>query len=272
MSTAFGLEGKVALVTGVGSQIGIGRAIVKALAGAGAIIAANDVIADDLAATVAELEGMGAEVSSHLCDVSDRDGVRAMVAATERRHGRIDVLINNAGIAKAAKLVEMTEEQYRRTLDVNLGGCFNASQAVAPLMMKQGHGRIVSLSSLMGSPWGWAEHVHYNAAKSGIEGLTRGLAMELGPYGITANAVAPGFIWTAQSTAIGDSLGPAGLELVKDYIPLRRVGDPEDIADVVLFLASNLGRYITGQTILADGGITLGDLRKAFEPLTGSFR
>ena len=141
MSTAFGLEGKVALVTGVGSQIGIGRAIVKALASAGAIIAANDVIAEDLATTVAELEGMGAEVSSHLCDVSDRHGVRAMVAATERSHGRIDVLINNAGIAKAAKLVEMTEEQYQRTLNVNLGGCFNASQAVAPLMMKQGHRR-----------------------------------------------------------------------------------------------------------------------------------
>ena len=272
MTSVFGLEGKVALVTGVGSRIGIGRAIVKALARQGAVIAANDVIHDDLAQTVAELEGLGCEVSSHLADVSDRHAVRAMVASVERRHGRIDILVNNAGIAKAAKLVEMTEEQYRRTLDTNLGGCFNGSQAVAPIMMRQGHGRIVSMSSLMGSPWGWDDHVHYNAAKSGIEGLTRGLAMELGPYGITANAVAPGFIWTAQSTAVGDSLGPAGLEIAKDFVPLRRIGDPEDIADVVLFLASELGRYITGQTLLVDGGITLGDLRKAFEPLTGSFK
>lgn len=272
MKDVFGLEGKVVLVTGVGSQIGIGRAIATTLARAGAVIAANDVVHDDLATTVAELEGMGAEVSSHLADVSDRHAVRAMVSAVERRHGTIDVLVNNAGIAKAARFVEMTEEQYRRTLDTNLGGCFNCAQAVAPIMIRHGHGRIVSFSSLMGSPWGWDEHVHYNAAKAGIEGLTRGLAMELGPYGITANAVAPGFIWTAQSTAIGDSLGPAGLEIAKDYIPLRRIGEPQDMADIVLFLASNLGRYITGQTILADGGITLGDLRKAFEPLTGSFR
>ena len=272
MSNVFGLEGKVVLITGVGSQIGIGRAIARTLAREGAVIAANDVIHDDLALTVAELEAMGAEVSSHVADVADRHAVRAMVASVERLHGRVDVLVNNAGIAKRAPLVEMTEEQWRRTLDVNLGGCFNASQAVAPIMMRHGHGRIVSLSSLMGSPWGWDEHVHYNAAKSGIEGLTRGLAMELGPHGITANAVAPGFIWTAQSTAVGDSLGPAGLEIAKDFAPMRRIGDPEDIADVVLFLASELGRYVTGQTLLVDGGITLGDLRKAFEPLTGSFR
>jgi 3-oxoacyl-[acyl-carrier protein] reductase len=272
MSSVFGLEGKVCLVTGVGSQIGIGRSIVKALAAQGAVIAANDVIQHDLDTTVAELEGLGATVSSHHADVSDRHAVRAMVASVERIHGRIDVLVNNAGIAKRAPLVEMTEEQFRRTLDVNLGGCFNASQAVAPIMIRQGHGRIVSISSLMGSPWGWDEHVHYNAAKSGIEGLTRGLAVELGPHGITANGVAPGFIWTAQSTAIGDSLGPAGLEIAKDFVPLRRIGVPEEIADIVLFLASEMGRYITGQTILADGGITLGDLSKAFEPLTGTFK
>ena len=267
MSNVFGLEGKVVLITGVGSQIGIGRAIARTLAREGAVIAANDVIHDDLALTVAELEAMGAEVSSHVADVADRHAVRAMVASVERLHGRVDVLVNNAGIAKRAPLVEMTEEQWRRTLDVNLSGCFNAAQAVAPMMMRHGHGRIISLSSLMGSRWGWDERVHYNAAKSGVEGLTRGLAVELGPYGITANAVAPGFIATAQS-----SLGPAGHEIAKDFVPLRRIGDPQDIADVVLFLASELGRYITGQTLLVDGGITLGDLRKAFEPLTGSFR
>jgi 3-oxoacyl-[acyl-carrier protein] reductase len=135
-------------------------------------------------------------------------------------------------------------------------------------MIERGTGRIVTVSSLMGSAWGWDEHVHYNAAKAGIEGLTRGLAVELGPHGITVNAVAPGFVWTAQSTSREHSLGPEGLELAKDYVPLRRIGTPEDIADVVLFLASDAARYVTGQTLLADGGITLGDLRKAFEPLT----
>jgi 3-oxoacyl-[acyl-carrier protein] reductase len=267
-SRRLGLEGKVALVTGVGSQIGIGRAIAKALAEEGAIVAANDVIAEDLERTVAEVHALGAEVTSHLADVSDRAAVRAMVAEAEQRHGRIDVLVNNAGIAKRAAFATMSEDEYRRTLDVNLGGCFACAQEVAPGMIERQEGRIVNISSLMGGAWGWDEHVHYNAAKAGIEGLTRGLAVELGPVGINVNAVAPGFIWTAQSTSLDHSLGPEGLELAKEYVPLRRIGAPEDIADVVLFLASSAARYVTGQTLLADGGITLGDLRKAFEELT----
>jgi 3-oxoacyl-[acyl-carrier protein] reductase len=262
-----GFEGKVALVTGVGSRIGIGRAIARALAEEGAIVAANDVVAEDLERTVTELREAGAEVTSHLADVSDHAAVRAMAAEAERLHGRIDVLVSNAGIAKRAPFAAMTEDEYRRTLDVNLGGCFACARAVVPGMIERRAGRIVNVSSLMGSAWGWDEHVHYNAAKAGIEGLTRGLAVELGPYGITVNAVAPGFVWTAQSTSRDHSLGPEGLELAREYVPLRRIGDPEDIADVVLFLASDAARYVTGQTLLADGGITLGDLRKAFESL-----
>jgi 3-oxoacyl-[acyl-carrier protein] reductase len=134
-------------------------------------------------------------------------------------------------------------------------------------MIERGGGRIVNLSSLMGGWWGWPEHAHYNASKAGIEGLTRGLAIELGPAGITVNAVAPGFIWTAQSTSREHSLGPEGLELAVPYIPLRRIGQPDDIADVVLFLASDAARYVTGQTLLADGGVTLGDLGPAFASL-----
>jgi 3-oxoacyl-[acyl-carrier protein] reductase len=267
-SFSLSLAGKVALVTGVGSQIGIGRAIAKALAAEGAVVAANDVVADDLALTVAELREAGAEVSSHLADVSDRAAVREMVLEAERLHGQIDILVNNAGIAKRAPLPAMSEDEYRRTVDVNLGGCFACSQAVAAGMIERRAGRIVSISSLMGSAWGWDEHVHYNAAKAGIEGLTRGLAVELGPYGIRVNAVAPGFIWTAQSTSRDHSLGPEGLELAAEFVPLRRIGDPEDIANVVLFLASDAAKYVTGQTLLVDGGITLGDLRKVFEPLT----
>jgi 3-oxoacyl-[acyl-carrier protein] reductase len=116
----------------------------------------------------------------------------------------------------------------------------------------------------MGGWWGWSEHVHYNASKAGIEGLTRGLAMELGPHGVTVNAVAPGFVRTAQSMSVEHSLGPEGLALAEPFIPLRRIGDPEDIAEVVLFLASDASRYMTGQTLLADGGVTLGDLSSVF--------
>jgi 3-oxoacyl-[acyl-carrier protein] reductase len=261
------LEGKVALVTGAGSQIGIGRAIVKAFAAHGAVVAANDAIAADLARTVADLRESGAEASAHPADVADRVAVERMVDEVERLHGRIDVLVSNAGIAKRAPFATMTQSEYRRTLDVNLGGTFNCAQAAVRGMIERGAGRIVNVSSLMGCSWGWDEHVHYNASKAAIEGLTRGLAVELGPMGITVNAVAPGFVWTAQSTSREHSLGPEGLELARDYVPLRRIAEPEEIADVVLFFASDAARYVTGQTLLVDGGVTLGDLRKAFESL-----
>jgi 3-oxoacyl-[acyl-carrier protein] reductase len=262
------LEGKVALVTGAGSPIGIGRAVAKALAAQGAIVAANDLEGDDLDETVARLVEGGAKASAHPADVADRSAVARMAAEVEERYGAIDVLVNNAGIAKKAPFVTMSEDELRRTLDVNLGGNFNCAQAVARGMIERRSGRIVNISSLMGGAWGWDEHVHYNASKAAIEGLTRGLAMELGPYGVTVNAIAPGFIWTAQSTSREHSLGPEGLELAADYVPLRRIGTPEEIADVVLFFASDAARYVTGTTLLVDGGVTLGDLRKAFEPIT----
>jgi 3-oxoacyl-[acyl-carrier protein] reductase len=200
-------------------------------------------------------------------DVSDRASVEAMVAECERVHGRVDVLVNNAGIAKKARFVELTDEQVAATMGVNFGGTLNCSRAVAPGMVERGAGAIVSFSSLMGHPWGWNEHVHYSASKAAIEGLTRALAVELGPAGVRVNAVAPGFIETAQSTSREHSVGPEGLKLAIPYIPLGRIGDPADVAEVVLFLASDAARYITGQVLLVDGGITLGDLRKAFEPL-----
>ena len=166
-------QGEVALVTGVGSQIGIGRSIAQALAAEGAIIAANDIVGEDLELTVTELRATGAEVSAHAADVADRAAVQEMVENVERLHGPIDILVNNAGIAKRAPFAEMSEAEYRRTLDVNLGGTFNCTQAVVRGMIARAAGRIVNLSSLMGSAWGWDDHVHYNAAKGGIEGLTR---------------------------------------------------------------------------------------------------
>jgi 3-oxoacyl-[acyl-carrier protein] reductase len=263
------LDGKVLLVTGAGSQIGIGRAIALAAAGRGAIVVANDVVAEDLEQTVEQVRGAGGEVTGHVADVADPEAVAGLVAHAEQAYERVDILVNNAGIAKRAAFVDLTDGEFRRTFDVNLGGTLNCSRAVAPGMIARGTGSIVSFSSLMGHPWGWSEHVHYSASKAAIEGLTRALAVELGPHGVRVNAVAPGFVETAQSTSREHSVGPEGLKLAEPYIPLRRIAQPPEIADVVLFLASDAARYVTGQVLLVDGGITLGDLRKAFESLEG---
>ena len=263
-------DGKVVFVTGAGSAIGIGRATALAFAREGARVAASDVTVDDLAETVELVRATGVESDVFHADVADADAVNTAVRAASERFGAIDILVSNAGIAKKKAFVELKDDEWRRTIDVNLGGAMHCARAVAPGMIAQGSGRIVNLSSLMGGWWGWAEHVHYNASKAGIEGLTRGLALELGPHGVTVNAVAPGFIWTAQSTSTEHSLGPEGLKLAEPYIPLRRIGDPEDVADVVLFLASDAARYVTGQTLLVDGGLTLGDLSPAFASLRKS--
>src|SRR5215210_349421 len=257
-------EGKVVFLTGAGSARGIGRATALAFAREGARIAANDVTTDDLAETVDLVRAAGTEVEAFQADVSEASEVDRAVAAATDRFGAIDILVSNAGIAKKKAFVELTDEEWRRTVDVNLGGAMHCARAVAPGMIARGSGRIISLSSLMGGWWGWTEHVHYNASKSGIEGFTRGLAMELGPHGVTVNAVAPGFVWTAQSMSVEHSVGPEGLKLAVPYVPLRRIGDPEDIAEVVLFLASDASRYMTGQTLLVDGGVTLGDFGSVF--------
>lgn len=204
------------------------------------------------------------------CDVSDTEQVNRMVRiALETYPGGIDILVNNAGVARRKTFADMTDEEWNFTVDINLGGAYRCTRAVLPGMLRRGRGRIISISSLMGCRWGWPQHAHYSASKAGIEGMTRALAVELGPYGITVNAVAPGFVWTAQSTSREHSLGPEGLKVVEGYIPLRRIGAPEDIADVVLFFASDAARYVTGQVLLVDGGVTLGDLSPAFAHLAG---
>lgn len=260
-------DGKTVFLTGAGSVSGIGRATALAFAREGARIAAADITTDDLAETVDLLRGEGARAEAFVCDVADAAGVAAAVAAAEASIGPIDILVNNAGIAKKRAFGDLTEAEWRRTIDVNLGGTINGCKAVISGMTARGGGAIVNLSSLMGGWWGWNEHVHYNASKAAIEGLTRGLAMEFGPKGVRVNAVAPGFIWTAQALSREHSVGPDGLKLCEPYIPLRRVGQPDDIAAVIMFLASDEARYVTGQTILADGGITLGDLSPVFASL-----
>lgn len=258
------LADKVVLITGAASAIGIGRATATACAHAGARIAVNDVHDDGLAETVEILRGLGAEAKGYTANVADELAVEEMVAQVQGRFGQIDVLVNNAGIARRKAFTDLSSDEWQEVMDVNLGGSKNCSQAVVKEMVASGSGKIINVSSLMGGWWGWAEHVHYSASKAAIEGLTRALAVELGPYGITVNGVAPGFVITEQSLSVEHSAGPEKMPLAVPLIPLRRIGQPEDIADVVLFLATDAARYITGQVLLVDGGLTLGDIRHVY--------
>ena len=182
----------------------------------------------------------------------------SVVADIEDRFGALDCLVNNAGIAHKVPLDEMTDEKWDQILDVDLKGMMRLVRATAPGMRAASTGSIVCLSSIMGVAYGWGEHVHYSAAKSGVIGLVRGLAVELAANGIRVNGVAPGYIRTAQALSETHSLGPAGLEAAASFIPMGRVGEPDDIADVILFLASGAARYLTGQVIAVDGGLLVG--------------
>jgi 3-oxoacyl-[acyl-carrier protein] reductase len=152
----------------------------------------------------------------------------------------------------------MTDAKWDRTMDVDLKGVFRVVRAALPGMRTRGVGSVIALSSIMGVSYGWDEHVHYSAAKAGVVGLVRGLAVELAKSGIRVNGVAPGYIRTAQALSKEHSLGPEGLEAAAAFIPMGRVGEPEDVADVIVFLASNAARYITGQTLVVDGGLLVG--------------
>ena len=207
---------------------------------------------------VTEIKQAGGSASFHRLDVTSTAGVDAVVAAVEAERGAVDVLIANAGIAHRVPLAEMTDALWDHTLDVDLKGILRVVRRVAPAMRKRRQGAVVALSSIMGLAYGWDEHVHYSAAKSGVIGLVRGLAVELAREGVRVNAVAPGYIRTAQALSEQHSLGEAGLVAAASFIPMGRVGAPEDIADVIVFLASDAARYITGQCVAVDGGLVVG--------------
>ncbi len=246
------LSGKVALVTG-GSR-GIGKAIVQALARAGAKVAfvyrSNTAAADAL---VNELKGEGHEVLAYQADVSSKTEADRIVDVIVAKWDGVYVLVNNAGIIKDGLLATMSVEQWQAVINTNLNSVFNFTQACTRPMMSAREGRIINISSVAAN-FGNSGQANYAASKGGIEGFTRCLANELGRRGITVNAIAPGFIATDMTEAIRN----AAEDTIKKQIPARRLGKPEDIANTVLFLASEGASYVTGNVITVDGGLTLG--------------
>lgn len=246
------LSGKVALVTG-GSR-GIGKAIVQALARAGAKVAfvyhSNSAAAEAL---TSELKAEGHEVVGYQADVSSKPDADRIVEEICEKWGGIYVLVNNAGIIKDGLLATMTAENWSAVINTNLNSVFNYCQAVTRPMMSARSGRIINVSSVAAN-FGNPGQSNYAASKGGIEGFTRCLANEVGRRGITVNAIAPGFISTDMTEAIRN----AAEDTIKKQIPLRRLGQPEDIAAAVLYLASEGASYVTGNVVTVDGGLTLG--------------
>jgi 3-oxoacyl-[acyl-carrier protein] reductase len=253
----FRLDGRVALITGAASGIGAATAELFARAGSDVGLAWYPKDPHDPAPAVQAVRDHGREVVAIECDVSSREDVDSAVSATVDAFGRLDIVVANAAIARLVPSAELDDDRWNQLLDVDLTGVFRCFRAALPHMIQTGWGRLLATSSIAGAVMGWPEHVHYTAAKSGIVGLVRGLALEVARHGITVNAVAPGVIETPQSSDAINSLGPEGLMAFAQRVPVGRNGRPEDIAAVFLFLASEEAAYLTGQTILVDGGVSL---------------
>ncbi|MBA67949.1 MAG: oxidoreductase [Rhizobiales bacterium] len=247
---------RIVLITGAG--IGIGRATAKTFAAMGDHVVVTDVLVKEGEGVVAEIKEAGGSAEFRELDVRSTEAANALVAEIEKAHGHIDVIIANAGIAHRAPIDALDDAKWDLTFDIDLKGIFRVVRAAAPKMRERKSGAIVALSSIMGVAYGWDEHVHYSAAKSGVVGLVRGLAVELAKDGIRVNGMAPGYIRTAQLLSEENSLGEKGAQEAAAFIPMGRIGAPEDIADVIAFLASDSARYMTGQTLVVDGGLQVG--------------
>jgi len=241
-------EGRVSIVTGA-SQ-GIGETIARELAAEGARVVLVDVQKDKLEAVAASIGAAGGLAEARVVDVGDTAAVEAVVAAVVAAHGRVDHLVNNAGITRDTLLMRMKEEDWDAVLRVNLKGAFNFSRAVLRTMIAARYGRIVNIASVAGL-MGNAGQANYAASKAGVIALAKSLAREVGSRGITVNAVAPGFIATAMTDVLPEEVKKAYLEI----IPLKKFGLPKDVASAVKFLVSDEAAYITGQVVSVNGGM-----------------
>ena len=245
------LEGKTALITGAAR--GIGKAIALKVASEGANIAFTDLVIDENGqATEAEIAALGVKVKGYASNAADFAQTEAVVAQVKEEFGSIDILVNNAGITKDGLMLRMTEQQWDAVIAVNLKSAFNFIHACVPVMMRQRGGSIINMASVVGVH-GNAGQSNYAASKAGLIALAKSVAQEMGPKGIRANAIAPGFIETAMTAALPDSVR----EEWKKKIPLRRGGQVEDIANVATFLASDMSSYVSGQVIQVDGGMNM---------------
>ena len=245
------LEGKTALITGAAR--GIGKAIALKFASEGANIAFTDLVIDENGqATEAEIAALGVKVKGYASNAADFAQTEAVVAQVKEEFGSIDILVNNAGITKDGLMLRMTEQQWDAVIAVNLKSAFNFIHACVPVMMRQRGGSIINMASVVGVH-GNAGQSNYAASKAGLIALVKSVAQEMGPKGIRANAIAPGFIETAMTAALPDSVR----EEWKKKIPLRRGGQVEDIANVATFLASDMSSYVSGQVIQVDGGMNM---------------
>lgn len=245
------LEGKVAVVTG--ASRGIGREVALTLAKYGADVVVNYNGSEEKAKeVVAEIEKQGRKAIAIKASVSSMDEVSQMIEETVEKFGKIDILVNNAGITKDNLVLKMTEDDFDAVIDTNLKGTFLCMKQVYRLMMKQRYGRIINMSSVIGVS-GNAGQVNYAASKAGVIGMTKSLARELGTRGVTVNAIAPGFIETEMTDVLPDKVK----QEIEGQIPLKRMGQVQDVAEAVVFLASDKAGYITGQVLHVDGGMVM---------------
>lgn len=253
---AFSLEGKIALVTG--ASYGIGFAIAKAFAGAGATIIFNDINQDLVNKGLAAYEAEGIKAHGYVCDVTNEDAVEALVAQIEKEVGVIDILVNNAGIIKRIPMTEMSAKDFRQVIDIDLNGPFIMSKAVLPSMIKKGHGKIINICSMM-SELGRETVSAYAAAKGGLKMLTKNIASEYGAANIQCNGIGPGYIATPQTAPLRERQADGSRHPFDSFIlaktPANRWGDPEDLAGPAVFLASDASNFVNGHILYVDGGI-----------------
>lgn len=247
------LEGKVAIVTGAGREgKGIGRFVALALAAEGADIAIADFVPEAAEAVAQEVRALGRKAIALQANVAIPADCEAVVQRTIEDLGKVDILVNNAGITRDALIPRMSEQDWDSVIDTNLKGTFNCTKAVTRTMLKQKSGKIVNMASVMGI-MGNPGQANYSASKGGVIALTKTTAKELGSRGVNVNAIAPGFIQTAMTEELSETIR----QTIADQIPLKKLGTPDDVAKLVLFLCTDDSSYITGQVINVDGGMVM---------------